>query len=91
MIKLQIKLFLFCLLVGGSYVGGFKYMEMKYHVNSSESLAKSGAPEFLTRMYQPFYKVKEMASENPVSAGMNELDEKVKAMRKTSLDQLNGI
>ncbi len=91
MLKLQIKLFFFSLLVGGTYIGGFKYTEMKYDVNSPEALEQSDAPEFLTKIYQPFYKVKGMVASNPISAGMEELEEKMKDMRKTSMDQLNSI
>ena len=91
MLKLQIKLFLFSLLVGGSYIGGFKYTEMKYGVNSPEALAESDAPEFLTKIYQPFYKVKGMVVNNPVSAGMEELEGKMKDMNKSLMDQLNSI
>ena len=72
-------------------MGGFKYTEMRYDVNSSESLEKSDAPEFLTKMYKPFYKVRAVAANNPVSASMEELEEKVKDMRSTSMDQLNSI
>ncbi len=78
-------------LSGGSYIGGFKYTEMKYGVNSPEALAESDAPEFLTKIYRPFYKVKGMVVNNPVSAGMEELEDKMKDMRKSSMDQLNSI
>ena len=91
MIKLQIKLFFFTAFVAGSYMGGLKFTEMKYGVNSPETLAKSEAPEFLTAIYQPFYRVKGMVANNPVSASMEELRGKVKAMRKTSEEQLNSF
>ena len=66
-------------------------MEMKYDVSSSEALEKSDAPEFFTKIYQPFYKVKGIVASNPVSAGMEELEVKMKDMRKTSMDQLDSI
>ena len=91
MIKLQIKLFLFSAFVFGFYYGGLKFTEMKYGVNSPETLAKSEAPQFLTALYQPFYVAKGMVANNPVSASMDELRGKVKEMRKTSEEQLNSF
>ncbi len=89
-LKLQIKLFFFSLL-GGLLYRKIQIHRNKYGVNSPEALAESDAPEFLTKIYQPFYKVKGMVVNNPVSAGMEELEDKMKDMRKSSMDQLNSI